>query len=391
MSNGPAVRLHGQFSDWWSVAGVSRGLACGLAQNGIEVYLHDVQRGFGPTLDVEGLWATEGVYLGHPPEDVDIGLFVGYPPFSTPWLDAYKTKIGCFIAESSVIPDDWGVIARGCDLVVVPSDWVRRTYEKSGGVPSKRLLTVLHGLDPAFVPTSYNWSLPPASKPLRFLHICGTRDFPDRKGTPQLIEAFDRACEAASHATLTVRTPPSPVLEGLVFKHGGGRIELETTIEPLPPAAMRAYLERGWAALVQPSRAEAFGLCCIEARAVGLPVICTHGTGHEEHGARSDVRISHGAEAPIVVNGIPGGRAPTVTVDAIVHALKCFARGRGAFQTDAIELQQNGYYDRWSWSTVTRPLAAWLRERTLAPPAALRDERDACDEMLAKAAEPVTR
>lgn len=362
------VVLYGQFSDHWSVAGTSRGLACGLAANGVPLYLHDTQRDPEPTLSVEGLWQAENIYFGTPdhsvPDQVDIGVFVGYPPFGASWLSRHKTKVGCFITESALIPEEWAAIAKSCDLVVVPSAWVQHVYAAAG--VTKHML-VPHGLPPAYSECRCDICTPAA--PLRtgagwrFLHLCGTRDFLDRKGTPQLIEAFGLTFSAptAPTARLTIRTPPSQQIYDLV-QRWGDLIEIEPALEPLSPGEMRAYLHQRWAALVQPSRAEAFGLCCIEARALGVPVIATHCSGHAEHAARCDVPITSGFNSPIAVNGIPMGMAPTVTVQAIRGALERFVRERVAIRADAQELRQ-GYYDRWSWQAVTAPLAAWLRER----------------------------
>jgi glycosyltransferase involved in cell wall biosynthesis len=111
--------------------------------------------------------------------------------------------------------------------------------------------------------------------------------------------------------------------------------------------------------LVQPSRAEAFGICPVEARAAGTPVIMTNCTGHREHYTEDDVSVVHGKLAPITVNGIPNGAAPTVEPSAICAALEQAKRLNDLLQKAAYQ-RADSYYYLWTWSVVTKDLAEVL-------------------------------
>ena len=95
----------------------------------------------------------------------------------------------------------------------------------------------------------------------------------------------------------------------------------------------------------------------LEARALGIPVMLTDSSGHLEHfqGAR-DVCIWTGPSAPIAVNGIPSGMAPTVAVEDIEEALCDWPKNTLCSKFDST------YYGRWCWGNVTRELAKALKD-----------------------------
>lgn len=344
------MQLYGQFGGYWSNANVSRGIAAGLLANKVRCSLYDRDGLY------EGLWG--GVErcpkgLGN---SLDIGAFVGYPHLGATHLRGHAVKVGFFIAESETLPDEWGAVARQCDLVVVPSSWTRDAYE-AAGVPRSKLLVTPHGLHPVF-------AAPPKALPesRTFLHIAGARDFLDRKGTPQLITAFAGFYKENPDWSLQIRTPPSLEIYRLVGEARCPGITLDAHEASLPPEAMRDYLEQGWAALVQPSRAEAFGICPVEARAVGLPVVLTIGHGHGMHCMTSaDVLISMEPAAPIRVNGIPNGTAPDVRVDQIAASLHDFKKLRVGLRDNA-QLNARLLRDYFTWPRVMAEVAERIRK-----------------------------
>jgi len=113
--------------------------------------------------------------------------------------------------------------------------------------------------------------------------------------------------------------------------------------------------------LCQPSRAEGFGLCPLEARASGVPVCATLCTGHGSHMENGDpgvVAIAHGPDAPIDDATHPNSVAPSVDPEEIGGALtECYQRW-GALSRQARDAAPH-VSARWSWAKQT---GDWLRK-----------------------------
>jgi glycosyltransferase involved in cell wall biosynthesis len=352
------VQLYGQFGSQNSNAIVSRGIACALHKHGLDVQIYD------PAGVYNGLW--EDIPTGMSP-GAEVGIFVGYPPESLQFLSGHELRVGCFIAESASLPAEWGAIAAACDLVCVPSRWNAMAFVRAGCSP-KKLQVMPHGLHPVYAkPGRLELNVGDAARYAgdapwpRFLHIAGAPAFRERKGTGVLIRAFGELAKEQPEAHLTLRCGSTdPALVSAIKR--ADVIDQVTIIEegPLEPAEMRRFLCSGWDALVLPSRAEAFGLCAIEARAVGLPVILTHCSGHRQHAEKWDTVIEHGPDAMIKVNGIPNGIAPTVRASSILVAMREYIENRHIKWVMALK-GANGYFNNNSWRESVRPLARWLR------------------------------
>lgn len=360
------LQIYGQFGGYWSNCGVSRGLARGLQANGIPVHVFENSQAALGDLDTSLYKDVEDLQVSLDLE-ARAALFVGYPVHSG-LLDSHEIKIGAFIAESERLPLMWVQCADRCDLVVVPSDWLRDVFIEHG-LAADKVMTVPHGLDPEYFKLQSKGP-PKMNQAIRFLHISGARDFPHRKGTPQLIEAFKllfglRGPYASLKAKLVIRTPEAEWLHKAV-KGSEELFELDISDTALHPRQMkRKYLDH-ILALVQPSSVEAFGICPLEARALGVPVICTHCTGHSQHASATDTIVAHGPSIDMRVNGIPKGKAPTVTTDAVIHGLIAFMNSvreiTASQRWSTAYMQPEGYLERYTWKNVTRTLAAQIKE-----------------------------
>lgn len=346
------LQLYGCFSDHWSHAQVSRGFVRGLVAHGIKPSV----------FNVDGSGCYDGLddvdcSVGHV-ADAAVGFYVGgYPPFSTPWLEDHPVKVALFISESSTIPPDWAAIARQCDLVAVPSGWVEAAYTKAG-VPAEKLLVVPHGLHKIYEERQLHPRPPGGAPPLVFGHVAGAASFLERKGTPQLVKAFTQAF-TEGEAVLQIRTPATPGAHAMVAR-ARGLVRLVPAEGKDSPGEMRDWY-RQLDFLIQPSRAEAFGICPLEARSQGVPVILTWCAGHCAHQETSDGVIPSGLEAPITVNGIPNGMAPTVRASAIRLVLQVAATREGRIKTQA-KTTAREYYAQWAWPVVLTGFAQRLKK-----------------------------
>lgn len=350
------IQIYGRFDGYWSHAQVSRGIAAGLHTNGLrDIQICNVSHeggyeGLSEPIECGGY----NVSLPSGMSSAPIGFFVGgYPPQMASWLDGHRVKVALFITESAVIPKLWAQIANQCHIVVVPSEWVGNAYQRAG-VDRERLLVIPHGIHPLY---QYAEAQLPADPP-RFLHVCGSASFPQRKGTPQLIEAFCRVFPTPDDGSLVIRLMPGGHEVELAAK-GRQNVHLDVSEAALRPDQMVSYqCGGGFCTVIQPSRGEAFGIVPVEARAVGLPMVMTHCTGHLEHASAADIVVEHGLDRFLQTNGIPNGAAPSVSADAIEEALRAWKKS-----PPPIRAANRQYARNWSWPEVTRKLA--LRLKTL--------------------------
>lgn len=341
----PSIQIYGQFGDFWSNACVSRGIASAFASHRWQTTIHDRNGQY------DGLWFNAVCGM----DEADVGLYVGYAVRATELLAGHAIKVGAFIAESASVPQEWAACANICDLIIVPSRWTAQAYIR-GGVDPTKVIVAHHGLHPCFAKPDR--PVPPAG---RFLHVAGARDFLERKGTPQLIEAWKQLPRDVGQ--LVIRTPTSPTLQTSVAGLDG-RVVFDFHDVAMRPEEMKQYLLKGgWDAIIQPSRAEAFGLLPCEARACGIPVIMTACAGHSEHVDYNDTIIETGLEAPIKANGIPNGLAPTVAIASIVTAVIDFKLNEDKRRRLASIMVDGRYAARWAWPVVLRKVV-----EKLAPP-----------------------
>jgi glycosyltransferase involved in cell wall biosynthesis len=147
---------------------------------------------------------------------------------------------------------------RGAALLLPWSVWAKESMVSDYGVDPSRIEVMPPGVDLSI------WR--PVQReqtgPLRILFVGG--DF-ERKGGPTLLRAF-QALDAGSaqlHVVTRSRLPETP----WVFVYNG----------MVPNSAGLIALFQHCDVFVLPSEAEAFGIAAVEATAVGLPVIASHG------------------------------------------------------------------------------------------------------------------
>jgi glycosyltransferase involved in cell wall biosynthesis len=298
-------------------------------------------------------------------QDADVGIFVGgYPPQIGDWLKQHRVKIALLITESETIPPDWAdTVNADVDIVLAPSKWVAKVYRTSG--VTKPIFVVQHGLHEVYKKPPFLFRS--AGKRLCFGHVAGAASYLHRKGTPQLVKAFNEVF-APDEAQLIIRTPETPMAYALLHDAYALLHDSKASItlqwadanRQLSPLDMRSWY-KNLHYLIQPSRAEAFGICPVEARACGVPVILTDCTGHKDHVHARDLVVPHGIHTSCVVNGIPDGHAPAVAAYDIANALRRAKREVANRCADAHALSHQRYAASWSWPAVTWALAKTLK------------------------------
>jgi len=308
------------------------------------------------------------VHRGRRPEAFDCKVCFAINPTET--LVGVRTSgvkvIGLFVGDVDVVPDSWQHIMKQCDLVMTPASWGRTVFVASGVTTPVQVLN--HGIDPVFQPAEdpLVWS-GSAGDVFVFLHLCSAVFCPERKGTPQFLDAVTRLVDGGNNISARLvfgmqTRPVTKLLKDLpertkrhiqVFFHAGSRPQADI---------LRIY--QGVHAAVFPSRAEGFGCIPLEVRACGIPVAQTLCTGHRDHleacerpEAWGIVPIAHGPMVPAWANM---GNAPDVQVSDVVNGMCAVISDYPRLRAAAMD-RSEAVRSRWSWDETTKPLIDLLR------------------------------
>jgi len=267
----------------------------------------------------------------------------------------HKHRLLMIAANSSWLPE---VMMRRavkmCTGFVAPSLWsanVIRYYAEELPV-----LVYHHGVDPAFKPDE-SGEIPPGR--FRAVHLASTHM--QRKGTEELIHAWAlarqrRAIPKDALLRLVVDGPRGYFNE-TIGEACRGDIEAAESYQLAQRLDLKledmAALYRDHHLVVQPSRAEGFGLCPLEARACGVPIVATLCTGHGSHVLAGDpgvIVVSHGPESEI--DDGPGALAPTISEHTIADALgKAYSNYSELFA--GAQQAAPTIHEEWNWGSVT--------------------------------------
>jgi len=307
-------------------------------------------------------------------DDNEIGLFVGAPNRAGMMLGqgSHQERWLMLAPNSSWLPRDVLFELERVQAVtgyLSPSNWGVEQVRRYTDLPVR---CFPHGVDTEHLPlVDEEYPPPPPKGSFRVLHLSSTHL--DRKGTQQLVEAW-------TMAMLEKQIPPdaqlSLVLDGpgafvtqacrqtlsrITRKQTGLWDEVERTINIMPrlnldPPGL-AKLMQEHHCVCQPSRAEGFGMVPLEARAVGVPVIMTDGTGHGMHVPRTNA-VAHGVcvvhqSGHHPINDGPNATAPRFDTMQLVDALTdvCFdaLRYRQLARRRAPQVRRE-----WSWQERAR-------------------------------------
>lgn len=259
----------------------------------------------------------------HDDVDCDVNLVTGDPSvirLARATADAEQGEVWLLLAPNSTrIPEQLEVsIKRYCDGVYAPSLWAQNVLR---GVFGESLPVRLwqHGFDPDVFPGHVDRGESPGIRALHFSSTMG-----DRKGTKVLCDAW-RRLRLPEGSRLLVVAHPEAAPELSMWCDGYPNIN----VMPAPFWDDPTYVQvlQHAHVIIQPSRAEGFGLVPLEALASGRPVAMTAATGTADYWHwliecehRMPVQlIPSGASAPS--DDCYGAEAPAVGADDVHRAL----------------------------------------------------------------------
>jgi hypothetical protein len=220
----------------------------------------------------------------------DIGLYVGEPTHLQLMQMHARHKVRYVV----LAPNGYGIpgnIVKSCKQYDVtplaPSTWASEVLGKQFGHPVE---VAHHGVH--VQPESWDDAPEEALQwarlaergitMMRLLHVTSTAS--DRKGTLTLLRAMDEE-GLSDMVSLYIKCDPlvAPRLQDIVSdmpERCQRRIAVDTQSYP-NNGTYHDFLRR-FDAVIQPSRAEGFGLVPLEAASIGMPSVLTSKTGHED-------------------------------------------------------------------------------------------------------------
>jgi glycosyltransferase involved in cell wall biosynthesis len=346
---GPKVTFYGHFSGWSSYPTVCKAIAMWLHGREVDLELCDLR----PERLFDGVEAIpkaskelhRGVYEraqaqsftpGPPaPPAPGVSLLFGFPAWASA-VPRHEWAVGYHVGDVDRVPAVWVDHMNREDAILTPSQWCKLAFSRSG--VRRPIDVVQHGVSSAFQPHG-------DVKEQLLLHFCSSRD-PSRKGTLELLEAVRRVRPELERHGVQLRVHGDTFAIPLAMEVGevlDWRNNDWTAPEQMAQRLATAAL------VVQPSRAEGFGMIPLEALACGTPVVATSCTGHAEH-------LS--AETPgavIVPTGkleeCGGARAPSVSPESVAKALSAALQSYPALAKDASDNVGKIRAD-WSWDAV---------------------------------------
>jgi len=349
------VAIYQPAGDYGSFNVVANGLVEGLRDHGIEA---------GSVYYQQGELPSDDACMG-----VAVGIMVGPGNMLRLLSMAGHDHRWAMVAPNStwLPPGLLWAIRENCTRVLVPSAWGKAVVvgamqkEFSGEEADSwafRTKVVPHGVSKSL--GSAAAKVPCVVVPGRrnYLHLAESSI--ERKNTLHLIRRF---AAAASSEVLTVVVSTSQIgkVAEFVADLGASGVVTVTQRWAVTPDVMGALLAQ-FDGVMQPSRAEGFGLVPLEALAVGVPCLVSAETGHLEwlknvKGQCGCVPIQ-GGPMLVGVSYDPSGLAPTITIKS---ELKQFIEGIEQWQKLARE-NQAWVRENWSWESVTAKLAKEIKD-----------------------------
>ena len=332
---------------------VMNGFAEGLRALGHEVFCVATDRERGEEDEVSpGVMAPVGVMFGVPHQAYRMKRYASH------------ARRFCMVAPNSSTMTEsvprW--VREGEAELLTPSPWGKEVLAELA--PDLRCTVVPHGLGPEYA--RHGVHLVSDHDEYVVGHVTSTAS--DRKGTLVLAEAFGWAAlagELGPSPRLRIKADPVTTrilrdrVEALALSPGRSRsVDIRVEWVSYVPSLRDDFLKL-CDVIAQPSRAEGFGLCGLEALASVVPVVATLCTGHSylhTPWQSAVVAVEHGPEDES--DDFEGAAAPTVASEAVRNALVLAYQQRQPLRDVARETAPR-WYAEFAWPVV---LAPWAKE-----------------------------
>lgn len=219
-----------------------------------------------------------------------VNIIITIPHLWPAYCTAEK-NIGFLVWEGDRIPKSYvnNILSERIKQVWVPSKHVKeaiaesvKEFNRVGDLIMQKVKVVPHGVDLKHFQPSPN-------KPEKTTFLCnkGFRNNLDRGGIQYAIKAFDEEFKPGE-AKLFIKFNPAYSMPPEMFNRFLDEIKMKNrddimaTWDAIPYEDLHLVYERG-TVFLNPTRGEAFSIPCIEAMAMGLPVITTGFGGQTDY------------------------------------------------------------------------------------------------------------
>lgn len=300
--------------------------------------------------------------------DADVGLYLGQPTHLSLMAhhNSHRERLIMVAPNGNGVPKH---VVEDCKKFGVtpisPSAWGAGVVANEFGLD--KVDVAHHGVCLPPGSTSYESRAERAraaeitGRAVQVLHVTSTAT--DRKGTLSILREFEEAKVQGVRLTIRCDLPSrediSRAIADLAPTFGKKFVQLDTY--PVPNEGHWCDYLRSFDLVLQPSRAEGFGLVPLEAAAAGVPVVMTNVTGHREFSEDiiyCEVDVEDGIDDTRTIDGEEFGGCELVP-GAIPGAVLMSADYLGDLCLDA-ENARVAVADKWSWKNVVE---RWLKKR----------------------------